>query len=53
VGVDLSRIDAGEINIAGITASGGSTAVRASDVTVQGSMNIQDVETRGQDPGHP
>lgn len=52
IGVDLSGIDAGEINIAGIRASAGSTAVRASNVKAD-SMNIQDVATRGQDPGNP
>jgi hypothetical protein len=52
VGVDLSRINADEINIEAITASGGSTGVQASEVTAR-SINIRDVEARGQDPGHP
>jgi hypothetical protein len=52
IGVDLSRINADEINIADIKASGGSTGVRASDISAR-AMNIQGVEARGDDPDHP
>jgi hypothetical protein len=52
VGVDLSRIHAGDIDIEGIKASGHSTGVKASDVTAQ-SMSIRDVEATGQDPNRP
>src|SRR5690242_3877381 len=53
VGIDLTRVRAGELNVAGIRASGGSQAVRATDVSVAGAMTIKDVHTQGQDPDRP
>jgi hypothetical protein len=53
VGVDLSRIDAGSIEIERIRASRGSTAVRADDVRTEGKFTIRDVETDGGQPTHP
>jgi hypothetical protein len=53
IGVDLTRIEAGEITIEGISASGGSAAVKATDVKTEGAINIKDVHTTGKDPDHP
>ena len=53
MGVDLARIDAGSIEIERIVATEGSTAVRAADVNVSGTMKISDVEARGREPDRP
>ncbi len=52
VGVELSRINAGEIDIEAIKASGGATGVKASDITAD-SMKIKDVDARGQGADRP
>jgi len=47
VGVDLSRIEAVNINIEDITAREGSVGVRASDVHAEGDVNISGVDVGG------
>ena len=53
VGVDLSRIEAGSIDISGVRAGEGSTGVRASDVKVDGAMSIRDVDAGGRQSENP
>lgn len=52
VGIDLSKIWADSIDIEDINAKGGSTAVRASEVSAR-SVKIKGVETDGSGSTHP
>jgi hypothetical protein len=52
LGIDLSKVYAGDITIKGIKASGGSTGVKMDQVTAT-KVHIEDVQATGQDPNNP
>jgi len=53
VGIDLSRVEAGSLDIHDVHAAEGATGVRASDVKVAGAMNISRIDAGTQKPEHP